>query len=207
VSERRLNVPNAVAGLRFLLAPGLVVAGVHGREAGFLLLFLALELADFLDGFLARLLDQRTVFGALLDSAADAFMYTCLVVGLVWLEGDAFTAAWPSMAMAGATWGASAVAGLARFGRLPSYHTWSAKVASVLVVGAVALLVLGGDASLVRITAVTVTVANLEALLLTWRLDRPEPDLASALLLLWGRRSRGREKEPEREDSSSDDAS
>jgi CDP-diacylglycerol--glycerol-3-phosphate 3-phosphatidyltransferase len=207
VNERRLNVPNAVAGLRLLLAPGLLVVGFQGRETGFLLLFLGLEIADFLDGFLARLLHQRTVFGARLDSAADAFMYTCLVVGLVWLEGDIFTAAWPWMATAGATWGVSAGVGLARFGRLPSYHTWAAKASSVLVVGAVALLVLGDDALLVRVTAATVTVANLESLFLTWRLDRPEPDLASALLLLAGRRTRGREEGPEGEDPSGGEAS
>ena len=49
-------MPNAVAGLRLLLAPGLLVVGFQGRETGFLLLFLGLEIGELLGGFLACLL-------------------------------------------------------------------------------------------------------------------------------------------------------
>lgn len=184
MTGRRLNVPNAVGALRLLLSPGLVLAASAGREGTFLLLFLALELTDLLDGFLARTLHQQTAFGTRVDSVADLVMYTCLLAGLVVMEGGLLLGEWPWMAAAVLAYALSWASSLAKFGRVPSYHTWAAKASSFLVVAAVVVLVLRSDPLGVRVAAVVVTLANLEAILLTRILDQARPDLPSVLLLL-----------------------
>lgn len=187
MSERILNAPNLVAGARLLLSPILVLAAAQGRETAFVVLFLGLEAADALDGILARVLHQETTFGARLDSVADLVMYTCLLMGLAWMEGDLFLAEWPWMGVAVVSYAVSWGASIARFGRLPSYHTWSAKLSSVLAMAAAVVLVLWGEPLLVRVAAVTVTAANVEALVMTRLLDEPRRDLPSVLPLLRGR--------------------
>lgn len=184
MSERIRNAPNFLGVLRVMASPLLLAAAAWEEEALFLALFLAVAATDFLDGLLARALDQETTFGARLDTVADAVMYGCALVGLVWLEGDLFLGEWPWMAVAVGAYALSWVLSLRKFGRLPGYHTWSARGASVLAVGAVVALLLAGEPWPVRVAAVAVTLANLEAATLTLMLDSHESDLTSVVPLL-----------------------
>lgn len=189
-----MTVPNLLAGARLLGSPALVVLALAGRETAFVVVFLALETTDWLDGKLAVLLDQRTTLGARLDSVADMAMYGALLVGLALLLGDVFLGEWPWMAPPVVGYAVSWILSLARFGKLPSYHTWTAKVSWMLtLVAAVALLTVGEVVPL-RVAAVGVAVANLEAILLTLTLDTPRPDVAS-IVGVWGREAEGSEEE------------
>ena len=87
-----------------------------------------------------------------------------------------------------------------KFGVLPSYHAWSAKAAWFLaLVAAVSLL--GFDWIWpVRIAAAAVTLANLEAVALTLRLDRPRSDVGS----IFTATRRGPEHLDDREDPEGD---
>lgn len=173
------TAPNILGILRLLGSPGLILLALGDASTGFLFLFLTLEGTDWLDGKLAVRLDQRTTFGSRLDSVADMAMYGALLVGLMILEGGTFLAEWPWMVPAVAGYAVSWGLSFWKFGTLPSYHAWSAKISWLLaVLAAVALLALNRVWP-VRVAAAAVAVANLEAILLTLRLDRPRSDVPS----------------------------
>ena len=177
-----MTVPNIVGLVRLSGAPVLVVLALLDHGFGVLVLFLFLELTDWLDGRLAALLNQRSRFGARLDSIADLVMYASFLAAITILEGRVFLDEWPWMAPAIAGYALSWATSLLKFRRFPSYHTWSAKASSVLtVIAGLALLAFGAVLPL-RVTAVAVTLANLEAVLLTLSLDTPEEDIASILV-------------------------
>lgn len=79
-----MNLPNSLTLLRILLVPGILVAIIEHRWGIALAIFSLAGLTDFLDGFLARQLDQKTTLGQYLDPIADkllvAVAYTALAV-------------------------------------------------------------------------------------------------------------------------------
>src|SRR5690606_29392185 len=121
---------------------------------------------DWIDGKLAIHWNQRTPFGARLDSVADASMYAAVLVGTVWLKQDVVADQWPWIAAALISYGITISASLMKFGHLPSYHTRAAKTSWLLMTIAI-LALFAGLAELsvwsLRIAMVGVTLTNLEA--------------------------------------------
>jgi len=88
-----LNIPNALTWLRILMIP--LFVGVlylpddwladHGRNLAATILFTAAAVTDWLDGYLARTLNQTSSFGAFLDPVADKLMVAAALVLLVQL--------------------------------------------------------------------------------------------------------------------------
>ena len=81
-----MNIPNALTLVRLLLIP--VFLGVYYIEEPWAneaatALFVAAALIDWLDGYLARKLDQASAFGAFLDPVADKLMVAAALVLLV----------------------------------------------------------------------------------------------------------------------------
>ena len=83
-STRVLTIPNLLSLLRLLGVP-LFLWLVLGPEAdGWALALLAAAgITDFLDGWLARRLDQQSVVGQILDPVADRLYILAVVVGLM----------------------------------------------------------------------------------------------------------------------------
>lgn len=88
-----LNVPNLLTWLRILLIP-LVVAvfylpdgwlNVHQMNVLAAVMFAVAAVTDWLDGYLARVLDQTSAFGAFLDPVADKLMVAAALIVLVQL--------------------------------------------------------------------------------------------------------------------------
>lgn len=178
------TIPNAVSTLRLLGLGPLLWAAHEGHRIWLLAILVALLASDWIDGKLAVRLDQRTEFGARLDSAVDAAMYTAIALSLWWLEEPTARQELPWFLAAIGSWGLSVLVSLARFGRMPSYHTLGAK-ASWLVVAVVALVWIGADeAAAIPWAMALVTLTNLEAVAIgvvlpEWRAD--VPSLARAL--------------------------
>lgn len=167
VTNRLLTVPNALCAIR--LVGSFVLAGVaiSGSPEAFLWLFVGLAATDWIDGKLAILLDQRSVFGARLDSWADGALYTGLLFGTVWLHGDRLPGEALWIATAVASYGASVIASLIKFRRWPSYHTRMAKT-SWLLLSAGAIIFLADLSNWpLRIAMLSVTLTNVEHLLIT----------------------------------------
>lgn len=71
---RVLTLPNIVTCVRILLIPLFVTSLVYRRYGYALAVFLIAGVSDMLDGFLARLTNQKTELGAFLDPLADKFL-------------------------------------------------------------------------------------------------------------------------------------
>ncbi len=71
MKDNAWTIPNLLTVSRILLTPGFVIAFVDQRFDIAWILFAIAGLTDALDGLLARLLRQRTNFGAMLDPLAD----------------------------------------------------------------------------------------------------------------------------------------
>ncbi len=82
-SDRLVTVPNLLSGLRLV---GVVVflwlvLGPHA-DGWALLVLVAAGITDYLDGYLARRLNQLSRLGRLLDPAADRLYILAVVIGL-----------------------------------------------------------------------------------------------------------------------------
>ena len=89
-----LNLPNLLTWLRILMIPAIM--GMYyapddwltmtQRNVSATALFIAAAITDWLDGYLARKLDQMSAFGAFLDPVADKLMVAAALIMLVELE-------------------------------------------------------------------------------------------------------------------------
>ena len=89
-----VNVPNLLTWLRIIMIP--LVIGVFYAPQTWLsswqqnliatILFIAAAITDWLDGYLARRLNQISAFGAFLDPVADKLMIAAALIVLVWLQ-------------------------------------------------------------------------------------------------------------------------
>ena len=66
-----MNIPNLLTILRILLVPLVVILLMDSAYAMALAVFILAGVTDGLDGFLARVLKQKTLLGAYLDPLAD----------------------------------------------------------------------------------------------------------------------------------------
>jgi len=69
-----MNLPNSLTLTRIVLIPLFVLSVIYGRYDYALLLFLIAALTDMFDGLIARLRNQKTALGTLLDPLADKFL-------------------------------------------------------------------------------------------------------------------------------------
>lgn len=82
--DRIVTIPNGLSVLRLLGVPVFLWLLLGPHADGWALLILALSgFTDWADGVLARKLNQRSNFGALLDPAADRLYILATLVGLV----------------------------------------------------------------------------------------------------------------------------
>ncbi len=86
MTSRVLTLPNALTGLRFVLAVVFLVLYARGDTVRALAAFAAAAATDVLDGLAARVLDQHSRLGAFLDPIADKFLAACALFAL-WERG------------------------------------------------------------------------------------------------------------------------
>ncbi len=85
--RRTVSLPNLITVLRIFLTPLFVILLIRGEIPGALAVFLAAGVSDGLDGLLARLLNQRSTLGAVLDPIADKLLLTAAFICLALLHG------------------------------------------------------------------------------------------------------------------------
>ena len=88
VSDRLLTIPNALSLARLLVLPVIYLDLVDGRLLRAFVLLVVFAATDWLDGYLARRLDQVSRFGTLLDPISDRALF--LVVGIGFVLADLF---------------------------------------------------------------------------------------------------------------------
>ena len=85
------NIPNLITWLRILLIPVFVTVfylsdntlSAHLKNLLSMSVFILASLTDWLDGYLARKLNQNSAFGAFLDPVADKLMVAAALIVLV----------------------------------------------------------------------------------------------------------------------------
>ncbi len=86
-----MNIPNALTLFRMALIPVFVLVfclPFHWSAIASAVIFILASITDWLDGYLARKLNQSTSFGAFLDPVADKLMVVIALVLLVWQQGS-----------------------------------------------------------------------------------------------------------------------
>ena len=77
-----INIPNILTVLRILVIPLFVIFLIRKMHGHALLVFIFAGVTDGLDGLIARLLNQRSELGALLDPIADKLLLTAAYISL-----------------------------------------------------------------------------------------------------------------------------
>lgn len=174
------GLPNLLSGFRLACAPVLLVLAWHGATGVFLALF-ALGLAsDVLDGVLARRLGLESEFGARLDQWADFALWVSFPVAAWWL--------WPEIVRREAAYVILALVCLllptaiaaVKYREVPGYHTWSAKLDSVLMGIGVPLLLLFDVAEPFRVAALFLVWCAVDEIAITALLSECRHDVPSA---------------------------
>ncbi len=193
-TDRLWTIPNVLSGARLIGSFGLVGLALVERPMLVLALFVALEMTDWFDGRLAIALNQRTSFGARLDSAADATLATATLFAGLWLH---WTMLQPELALivtAIGTYAVSSLFGLVKFGKVPAYHTFGAKKCWGLITIGVICVFAELTVWPLRIALIGVTITNLEAILITFFLREFRVDIRSLYRVLQDRKNAASEQ-------------
>jgi cardiolipin synthase len=77
-----INIPNILTVLRILITPLFVIFLIRDLHGYALLLFVLAGISDGLDGLIARMFNQRSDLGAILDPIADKLLLTAAYLSL-----------------------------------------------------------------------------------------------------------------------------
>ncbi len=173
------NLPNLLSAFRIACVPVLLPLAWNGAMGFFLALFGLGLLSDVLDGAIARRFDLESEFGARLDQWADFALWLAFPVGAWWL--------WPEIVLREAPYVVIAIVCLllptaiayAKYRAVPGYHTWTAKLNSVLMGVAVPLLLIFDVAGPFRVAALFQLGCAIDELGITFLLAECRHDVPS----------------------------
>src|SRR5210317_987714 len=77
-----MNLPNLLSLLRIFMVAPFLIAMIYDRHGLALVLFVVAGFTDFLDGYLARRLQQKSVLGTFLDPLGDKLLSTVAFIAL-----------------------------------------------------------------------------------------------------------------------------
>ena len=142
MANSTINIPNYLSASRLVLVPVLLYLAYCGHGDAFLILLAGSLLTDGLDGYLARRWKQTSELGARLDSWGDLGTYSAMLLGLFLLWPSIFQQQKWFFVLGFFTYLVPTISCLLKFHELPRYHTWSAKLAAILMAPAYYSLVL-----------------------------------------------------------------
>jgi cardiolipin synthase (CMP-forming) len=178
------TIPNIICMARMAGSVVMLAVAIAGYRYWFVGIFVGLTVSDWIDGYLARRLRQRSDLGARIDSFADFLLYGSLLFGSIALCYDELKNEWIWILMAVGSYAVTSLAGLIKFGKIPSYHTLAAKRSQIVVLIGGILLVLEIAVWPTRIAALAVFITNVEATLITWYSSKWLADVPSLLSVL-----------------------
>ncbi|QDV82963.1 CDP-alcohol phosphatidyltransferase family protein [Stieleria magnilauensis] len=178
-TDRWLTAPNVITTSRIVGSPALVPLAIAQQMTWLAALAIFLVFTEWLDGYLARRSHATSAVGARLDTVADAVFYSSVLLALIAYQPDLVATEKYWMLVAITSYALNWLACLIKFRRLPSYHTWAAKGVWLIIIPGTALWLAGITPWLVRLSMVCVTLANTEAILITWVLRECRVDVPS----------------------------
>jgi phosphatidylglycerophosphate synthase len=171
------SLPNAFTATRLALVPVLLLLAAAGNSNAFVAVLAAAFATDAIDGWLARRLRLESPLGAKLDSRADLALWLSLPVATWLLRPDFVQAEAASIGVLLASLALPLGAGLAKFGRVPSYHTWLAKGTAVVLSGALLAIYHDGPLWPLRLATALAVASAIEEVSITALLAEPHADV------------------------------
>jgi len=170
-----INLPNLVTWLRILMIPMLVAVyylphdwiADHNKNLAATAIFSFAAITDWLDGYLARTLNQMSPFGAFLDPVADKLMVATALIMLVWI---------------GRLEGFIAVIIIGREIAISALREWMARIGKSK---SVAVSFLGKVKTVSQMTAIVMLLYNDELLTLSMHAIGTILIYVAAVLTLW----------------------
>jgi phosphatidylglycerophosphate synthase len=174
------RIPWLLVGLRFAIAPLLLLDALDGQTSGlFLLGYVLAVLSDIFDGIIARRLGVSTVSLRKADSWADICLYLCVAVS-TWLVYPAVIIAFQIPLLVAIMFQLSLfVTSLIKFGQLPSFHTYTAKAWGISLFIAVVSLFGFGNATALWFAVGLCLVNSIEEIVMTLILPQWTHDVLS----------------------------
>ncbi|MFC1532762.1 CDP-alcohol phosphatidyltransferase family protein [Thermodesulfobacteriota bacterium] len=172
-------IPNILSSFRIIIAPFLLLLAWKGYRNIFIGLLLISLLSDAIDGFIARKFNASTSLGTKLDSFGDMAIYLTVPLCAWWL--------WPEILKKEAVFVLTAIgayviplfAGLIKFKRIPSYHTFGAKIAAIIMCTAILILFITEFTWLFRFAAIFQAIVACEEILITIQLPLMQSNIKS----------------------------
>ena len=176
-NKRWITLPNALSLTRLLGSPLLIVFAWQGWTVALVVWVVVLIVTEWLDGLLARVLHQESALGARLDTVADAAFYLSVLIALTIYNSQLVLdqAFWIAGAII--SYWSSWIVSWIRFRRLPSYHTWLAKGAWLIIGVGTAALIAQWTPWLFRLSMLIVVLANIEAIAISLVSKQPRVDV------------------------------
>lgn len=182
-SPNLYSIPNILSLLRLALVPVLVALAAVQRGDIFLLVLVVSLISDVLDGYLARKLDLASELGAKLDSWGDILTYAAMILGLHLIWPDIFDQQAEFLFAAMMSFVLPTLLAFRKFGSYPSYHTWGAKLAAVLIAPAYYVLILTDVDSFFRVVILFHVLVAVEEMAITYILNQPRSNVSSVFYL------------------------
>jgi len=174
-----LTLPNMLTCFRFVAAPPLLWLAWRGYGNAFLWLLALTFLTDILDGLAARLLNQESELGAILDSSGDLVIYTIMAISIWWLWPNIVQREFIVIILATLSFIAPVMVGLIKFHAFTSYHTWLVKVAVVSIGTAFFILFIFDIAWPFQIATAICVLAASEEIAITFYLSEKQSNVRS----------------------------
>ncbi|PLX99878.1 MAG: CDP-diacylglycerol--glycerol-3-phosphate 3-phosphatidyltransferase [Desulfuromonas sp.] len=175
-----MNIPNTLSLLRLFLVTPFLLAVIYRAYAVALVLFVLAGVSDFLDGYLARRLGQKSRLGTFLDPMGDKLLTTVAFISLA-IEG--VVPAWLAVLVVAKDIYIALGSGIAYLaGRVsefpPTFWGKSSTVLQISTIGIVLLSILTGigAAFIPLIFLLTGTVTVIAGIHYVWRGLQDFPD-------------------------------
>jgi hypothetical protein len=174
------RTPEALLFVRLLCAPGIIWAERTGRSGIFLASIVGIAfVSDVFDGIVARRIGSATPQLRRADTIIDTAFYLSAAIALFRRAPSVIEGEGPGLALLAALEIARFLLERIKFGRLASYHLWSAKAWGIaLFLGFSQAFVRRAPAPLFRIAVLAGILSDLEGLLASlilsdWHCDVP----------------------------------
>ncbi len=173
------RIPNIISGFRLIAAPLLLYLAWAGYRNYFLILLAVSLLSDAMDGYIARKLNVSSDIGSKLDSWGDLATYLIIPLCAWWLWPEKLKQEAFFVLLAIGAFIVPLIAGVAKFHKLPSYHTWGAKTAAILMGVTIFILLISDISWPFRCAALFQVLVACEEIAITMRLSELQSNVRS----------------------------
>jgi CDP-diacylglycerol--glycerol-3-phosphate 3-phosphatidyltransferase len=179
MTAKWVSIPNILSGFRLFAAPFLLYLSWMGHANLFLVLLALSLLSDSIDGYVARRMNEVSEIGTKLDSWSDLSIYLTVPLCAWWLWPEVLRRESFFVLLVMGAYIIPLMAGFIKFQKLPSYHTWAAKTAAVLMSVAVFILFIFDISWPFYCAAIVQAFVACEEVAITIRLSKLESNIRS----------------------------